>query len=98
MNVLSLRMFNSLMVSYHTLLVPDNTIYERCKKYFEKYMCIKTTLKHNSSILRNMRLKNKILRKKNKMLEQELDRLLDSTSIQEDSDIEEKVESDYEIC
>ena len=80
-------MFNNLMTSYHALclynrgrpMVPcDETIYERCKLYLEKYLCIKNTLKHNANTLQNMRIKNKILRKKNKQLERELQNLLDS--------------------
>ena len=81
-------MFSNLMISYHNLCasgcynrhtVPcDESIYERCKLYLEKYLCIKNTLKHNSNILQNMRIKNKILRMKNKELERELQNLLDS--------------------
>ncbi len=80
-------MFSNLMISYHNLctsgycrhIVPcDETIYERCKLYLEKYLCIKNTLKHNANILQNMKIKNKILRKKNKQLERELQNLLDS--------------------
>ena len=79
-------MFNNLMTSYHALclynrrpIVPcDETIYERCKLYLEKYLCIKNTLKHNANTLQNMRIKNKILRKKNKQLERELQNLLES--------------------
>jgi hypothetical protein len=70
-------MFNSLLTTYHTICIQDENIYDRCKLYFEKYLCIKNTLKHNSNILQNMRIKNKILLMKNRQLEKELQILLE---------------------
>jgi hypothetical protein len=54
----------------------DESIYQKCKLYFEKYICIKNTLKHNANIIQNMKIKNKILKMKNKQLEKELQSLL----------------------
>ena len=71
-------MFSNLLVSYQTLFVPfvpDDTIYRRCKNYFEKYINIRTLLKHNKVVIRNMLIKNKDLQRKNKVLQKELNKL-----------------------
>jgi hypothetical protein len=69
-------MFNSLLTTYRTICIQDENIYDRYKLYFEKYLCIKNTLKHNSNILQKMRFKNKILLMKNRQLEKEIQSLL----------------------
>jgi len=86
------------------LLTPgDETIYERCKMYFEKYVNIKHTLKHNNSILHNMKINNKILKKKNKQLEKDLDKLANENKMaykffKDEESQSEKDEDQYEMC
>ena len=100
-------MFSNLLISYHALgTASDTTIYDKCKFYFEKYLCIKNTLKHNADVLKNMKIKNKILSMQNKQLEKELQDVLEfqkintkctETPIKYASDVEYEVISDTEV-
>jgi hypothetical protein len=86
------------------LSVSDASIYDRCKLYFEKYMCIKNTLRHNADILKNMKIKNKILKMQNKQLEKELQDVLEFQKLNTEpcvkyaSDVDYEVISDTEKC
>lgn len=102
-------MFNNLHISYHTLLIPNDSIYDKCKIYFEKYICIKNILKHNSDTLQNMRIKNKILSMRNKQLERDLeivnkileDKINNNIHLDQEIYIDESSDSDKEyevIC
>jgi hypothetical protein len=98
-------MFSNLLISYHSLSASDATIYDRCKLYFEKYICIKNTLRHNADILKNMKIKNKILKMQNKQLEKELDDILQCQKLVNTepcakyaSDVDYEVISDTEKC
>lgn len=102
-------MFSNLLISYHALVIPSDSIYEKCKIYLEKYMYIKNVLKHKSNTLQNMKIKNKILSMRNKQLERDLeivhkileDKINNNIYLDQEIYIDESSDSDKEyevIC